>query len=399
MKFLFPTPVIYDGNESRYLQRDGARFATYLSEQGHSAKKIIIDEGKDLPQPQSPLLEKASITDWHNPEYWRQHNADVVLLYGGFAPRMLPIAKAIRKSTPFLALKLDSSLGVHSPFYKPCLMTKKKYHIYHQNKPCIISTIGAILWWVKQATTSKKSFYREYFPLFDLITAESSIAAENTRNYLKKIGLSQEAEKVTVLPHPVSAAFSGMSQCKKENLITAIAADWSNPLKGGKLLIKTLTKTLARHTDYSAIIVGDNTAKLKALSNKAGDDIAKRIQFLGKLDSDQIAPYYQKSKIHIIASGSESGPISASEALTCGCSLVFTKNLLQLQPIADSGFATISKHRTPSALANALSAEITKWQNLQNYQQCILITFLHNYNISDLTNKLTSYIKNCHRTK
>ena len=41
MKFLFPTPVIYDGNESRYLQRDGARFATYLSEQGHCAKSEI----------------------------------------------------------------------------------------------------------------------------------------------------------------------------------------------------------------------------------------------------------------------------------------------------------------------------------------------------------------------
>ncbi len=393
MNFLFPTPVIYDGNESRYLQRDGARFATYLSEHGHCAKKIIIDKGKDLPQPQSLLLEKASITDWHNPEYWRQHNADVVLLYGGFAPRMLPIAKAIRKATPFLALKLDSSLGVHSPFYKPCLMIKKKYHIYHQNKPCIVSGILAILWWIKQAIISKKSFYREYFPLFDLITAESSIAAENTRNYFKKIGLTKEAKKVTVLPHPVSAAFSETTQCKKENLIIAVAADWSNPLKCGKLLIKSLTKVLARHTDYSAIIVGDNFDGLKTLGNKAGDNIAKRIQFLGKLDSDQIAPYYHKSKIHIIASGSESGPISASEALTCGCSLVFTKNLLQLQPIADSGFATISSHRSHSALANALSTEITKWQNQQNYQQNIQQSLLKKINISDLSNELIRHIK------
>ncbi|MBO7222549.1 MAG: glycosyltransferase family 4 protein [Kiritimatiellae bacterium] len=393
MTFLFPTPVIYDGNESRYLQRDGARFAQYLSEQGHIAKKIIISGDSIKGIPSSSLLEAAPLADWYNSAFWAKYNADSVLLYGGFAPRMLAIAKAIRKSTPFLALKLDSSFGVHSPFYMPCLMIKKKYHIYRQTKPYIVSAIGAILWWVKQATTSKKSFYREYFPLFDLITAESSIAAENTRNYFKKIGLSQEAEKVTVLPHPVSTSFSDAIPCTKENLIIAIAADWTNPLKGGKLLIKTLTKTLARHTGYSAIIVGDNTDKLKALSNKAGDDIAKRIQFLGKLDSDQIAPYYHKSKIHIIASGSESGPITASEALSCGCSLVFTKNLLQLQPIADSGFATISKHRTPSALANALSAEITKWQVPQNYQQCIQTTFLHNYNISDLINKLTSYIK------
>lgn len=393
MTFLFPTPITYDGNDSRYLQRDGARFATYLSEQGHRAKKIIIDEGKGLPQPQSPLLEKASITDWHNPEYWKQHNADVVLLYGGFAPRMLPIAKAIRKSTPFLALKLDSSLGVHSPFYKPCSMIKKKYHIYHQNKPCFVSAIGAILWWVKQATTSKKSFYREYFTLFDLITAESSIAAENTRNYLKKIGLSQEAEKVTVLPHPVSTAFSDTIPCTKENLIIAIAADWSNPLKGGKLLIRSLTKALAKHTDYSAIIVGDNTDKLKALSNKASDDIAKRIQFLGKLDSDQIAQYYKESKIHIITSGSESGPITASEALSCGCSLVFSKNLYQLKTIADEGFASISHNRSAAALATALTSEIIKWQSQPSYSSDIHNTYSPRFNIRVLSQALTPMLR------
>ena len=392
MNFLFPTPVIYDGNESRYLQRDGARFATYLSEQGHSAKKIIIDEGKGLPQPQSPLLEKASITDWHSSEYWQKHNADVVLLYGGFAPRMLPIAKAIRKATPFLALKLDSSLGVHSPFYKPGLMINKKYHIFHQNRPCIVSGILAILWWIKQAIISKKSFYREYFPLFDLITAESSIAAENTRNYFNKIGLTKEAKKVIVLPHPVSAAFSETTQCEKENLIIAVAADWSNPLKGGKLLIKSLTKVLARHTDYSAIIVGDNFDGLKKLSNKAGDDIASRIKFVGKLDSDQIAPYYQKSKIHIITSGSEAAPNSASEALTSRCSLVFSKNLLQLQPISESGFATISNCRSPTAFANAISNEIIKWQWQQNYQQTIQQAFQHSSNIRTLSKNLTMNI-------
>lgn len=41
MTFLFPTPITYDGNDSRYLQRDGARFAQYLSEQGHIAKSEI----------------------------------------------------------------------------------------------------------------------------------------------------------------------------------------------------------------------------------------------------------------------------------------------------------------------------------------------------------------------
>jgi hypothetical protein len=265
MTFLFPTPITYDGNDSRYLQRDGARFAQYLSEQGYIAKKIIISGDSIKGSPNSSLLEAAPLTDWHNSAFWAKYNADSVLLYGGFAPRMLAIAKAIRPATPFLALKLDSSLGVTSPFYKPLLMIRKKYHILRQNKSVPISFVFSLLWWIKQAISSKKSFYREYFPLFDLITAENDIAAKNTKKYFHNIGLTTEAEKVIVLPHPVSTAFSDTIPCTKENLIIAIAADWTNPLKGGKLLIKTLTKTLARHTDYSAIIVGDNTDKLKAL--------------------------------------------------------------------------------------------------------------------------------------
>ena len=154
MTFLFPTPITYDGNDSRYLQRDGARFAQYLSEQGHIAKKIIISDDSIKGSPSSSLLEAAPLADWHNSAFWAKYDADSVLLYGGFAPRMLAIAKAIRPATPFLALKLDSSLGVTSPFYKPLLMIRKKYHILRQNKSIPISFVFSLLWWIKQSISS-----------------------------------------------------------------------------------------------------------------------------------------------------------------------------------------------------------------------------------------------------
>ena len=53
MKLLFPLPIVYDGTEARYLQRDGARFAQYLVSQGHEAVKIIIDDGSGYPPPNS----------------------------------------------------------------------------------------------------------------------------------------------------------------------------------------------------------------------------------------------------------------------------------------------------------------------------------------------------------
>ena len=389
MTFLFPTPITYDGNDSRYLQRDGARFAQYLSEQGHIAKKIIISDDSIKGSPSSSLLEAAPLADWHNSAFWAKYDADSVLLYGGFAPRMLAIAKAIRPATPFLALKLDSSLGVTSPFYKPLLMIRKKYHILRQNKSIPISFVFSLLWWIKQSISSKKSFYREYFPLFDLITAENDIAAKNTKKYFNSIGLTTEAEKVIVLPHPVSSAFCLDTSLEKKNQIIVVAGDWSNPLKCGVLLLKTLKITLTKHQDYKAIIIGNNTSKLKAIANSFSQSIRDRIQFLPAMQSDEIAQYYKESKIHIITSGSESGPITASEALSCGCSLIFSKNLYQLKTIADEGFASISHNRSAATLASALTSEITKWQSQPNYSSDIHNTYSPRFNISILSQTLT----------
>ena len=93
MKFLFPTPVVYDGTENRYLQRDGARFANKLVSLGHEAAKIIIDEGKGYSKPKSPILEAATWEQWCSVDYWKDQKADGVLLYGGLNPRLAPVAR------------------------------------------------------------------------------------------------------------------------------------------------------------------------------------------------------------------------------------------------------------------------------------------------------------------
>ena len=63
MKYLFPTPVVYDGNDTRFLQRDGARFASECVEEGHVGIKIVLDDGSDIGRPASPLLMKATYRD------------------------------------------------------------------------------------------------------------------------------------------------------------------------------------------------------------------------------------------------------------------------------------------------------------------------------------------------
>ena len=50
MKFLFPTPVVWDGNDARYLQRDGARFAEECIARGDEAVKVIYDDVNPSPK-------------------------------------------------------------------------------------------------------------------------------------------------------------------------------------------------------------------------------------------------------------------------------------------------------------------------------------------------------------
>ena len=60
MKFLFPTPVVWDGNDARYLQRDGARFAEECVARGDEAVKVIYDDGKGLPPPEVASLAESN---------------------------------------------------------------------------------------------------------------------------------------------------------------------------------------------------------------------------------------------------------------------------------------------------------------------------------------------------
>ena len=84
VKAIFPLPLVYDGNESRFLQRDGARFAAEFSRRDDIGVKLIIDDGTGHPKPTSPLLATATWEDWISPRYWADTHADLILFYGGF---------------------------------------------------------------------------------------------------------------------------------------------------------------------------------------------------------------------------------------------------------------------------------------------------------------------------
>ena len=54
MTLLFPTPVVYDGDDARFLRRDGARFLAPLAARGDRGIKVVLAETGEAPSPARP---------------------------------------------------------------------------------------------------------------------------------------------------------------------------------------------------------------------------------------------------------------------------------------------------------------------------------------------------------
>ena len=357
MKLLFPTPVIYDGNDPRFLARDGARFAQYLSSHGHEGIKVILSDATSPSNPKSPLLAMETFRQWCDPEYWRSFQADGALCYFGLSSkRFVPVVAAMKAAGLRLALKMDSAMGIQ-PQTLPSLDDFRRLYWRSRNTRTVISsTIQALLSTARMVVFSGGASLLSFLEAFELITVESPLAADNTKAWCRRKNRTDLAEKVIILPHPVPDDFRYDPHLQsKQKRIFATALDWDNPRKGGRITAKALSRFLMRHPNWTASIVGNNSSQLAAM-------VDNDIEHFPQMISEKLLPYYQSSMIFITASGEESGPIVAFEALACGCSIVFPPHLRQLSWSEAYGMGTMSSSRTPESLVEALEKEASRWE-------------------------------------
>jgi glycosyltransferase involved in cell wall biosynthesis len=255
-----------------------------------------------------------------------------------------------------LALKLDSSFGLNRFPRHAAVWFRKCYWVARERHPPATALAKAFLDMAKWIRGVDVRTMVPYLEQFDSITAESPMARDNTRDWLTRHRRPDLAARVEWIPHPVPDDFAfDPSLDTKENSVLAVAADWTNPRKGGMILARALDRFLAARPDWRATVVGANSNLVVAAAPRARD----RIDIRPPLESSLLLPLYKSAKTLLIASGSESGPIVAFEALACGCSVVFPPELLQLSWIADAGLGAMSRARTPATLALALEHAAT----------------------------------------
>ncbi|MBQ3808983.1 MAG: glycosyltransferase family 4 protein [Kiritimatiellae bacterium] len=361
MTLLFPTPVVYDGDDAQFLRRDGARFLPALASRGDRGIKIILAESDASLRPSPPDLLVVPFRGWCDPDFWKSFHADGALCYFGFsARRFLPVVRAMRAAGLRLALKADSSFGLHRFPGHASIWFRKCYWVARQNHIPAAALAKAALDMAKWIRGFDTGTMIPYLESFDALTVESPLAAENTRDWLLRHGRPDLADRVVFLPHPVPDGFAfDPARDAKENLVLAVAQDWRNPRKGGAILAGALERFLANHPDWRATVVGANADLVAAAAPHVSDRIDRR----PPLESADLLPLYRSAKIFLTASGSESGPIVAFEALACGCSVVFPPELLHLSWIRDAGLGTMSARRSPDSLAPSLDAEAAIWNS------------------------------------
>ncbi|QXP63389.1 MULTISPECIES: glycosyltransferase family 4 protein [unclassified Polaribacter] len=137
--------------------------------------------------------------------------------------------------------------------------------------------------------------------------------------------------KNTIVGHGVNVdLFSpkkdvALENIQQENVI--LCAGRVRKAKGQVVLLEA-AKVLKEHKNWALVIVGkiDKPAFLEELKKIAKKHhIADQIYFVG--ETSDIVSYYQASKIAVVPSFSEGFSLVTAEAMSCGCSVIATKNV------------------------------------------------------------------------
>ncbi len=360
-RILFVSPGYFRGDDSPHMLRDAFRYVRYLETRGVSARLLLLLEPGCSEEPRDRRLSAAPYEKWIDSAFWRSWDVGIVMMYsyGVLSPRaMLPVFQAIRDAGCRIVFQMDAGLGLPAFPYRIWTLLKRRYWWARwRNRSVFSSAVRAIAQIVHWAEGSTARFVcRELLPLCDSIRVESPVAMENTRKRLRALGRPEAAERVVFAVHPVPDAFAWNDSVHKEKVILCVSRDWETPLKGGRILAKAFLDVLPG-SGWKAVVIGDHSKDVFGEFGRVGVSVTT----YPRINPDELPPQFLRSSILVTASGAETGPIVAWEALAAGASVVFPPELAQLEPLVHAGFASMSRHRTASSLATAIRTEMHAW--------------------------------------
>lgn len=152
------------------------------------------------------------------------------------------------------------------------------------------------------------------------ILAKTSLLLPNSfSEYTRLSKMYSQPGNYLVVPNAVdSTLFRYNSQVKKEdNLILCVAR--IEGIKNQLNLVKALN-----NTKYRLLIIGDATPNQLAYYEACRRAAADNIHFIPQLPQQELVPYYQRARVHVLPSWFETTGLSSLEAAAMGCTIVVT---------------------------------------------------------------------------
>lgn len=187
----------------------------------------------------------------------------------------------------------------------------------------------------------------------DRITMTSPLAVEHLRKYFHHHARPKLADKVTHTPYPVDDEFltgNVLAAGERANRVIAIGR-WDDPQKDAGLLAEGIAWAAARSPATEFVIAGRNG---NVVTQRCG-----RIRDMGVQPPEAVADLLRTSRVLVVPSRWESGPIVAFEAVSCGASVVGSARVPACRWLErDGGCFT---RRSASSLGAALVNELRAW--------------------------------------
>ncbi|MDR3696835.1 glycosyltransferase family 4 protein [Mucilaginibacter sp.] len=152
------------------------------------------------------------------------------------------------------------------------------------------------------------------------ILAKTSMILPNSESEYRRVQQKYQSRvRYAVVPNAIDPAlFKNNPETKKDSQLVLCVARIEG-IKNQLNLISALN-----NTRFRLLIIGAPAPNQPDYYRQCRETAAENISFIGQLPQEDLVPYYQSAKVHVLPSWFETTGLSSIEAAAMGCNIVIT---------------------------------------------------------------------------
>jgi glycosyltransferase involved in cell wall biosynthesis len=193
----------------------------------------------------------------------------------------------------------------------------------------------------------------------DRVVVCSPAAAAHLRRFFDSYRRPDLAAKVAAVPYPIDGCFLTEPAPAERDIRAVAVGRWDDAQKDAGLLCRAASRFLAAGGRAEFNLFGPGGVRwFGPLTCRW-----PQVTYHGSRPAEAIAEALRRSRVLLLPSRWESGPVVLNEALASGCTVVATDSVpAAVSACAEGGFGTVSRGRSAGRLAAALRTEVDAWE-------------------------------------